>query len=328
LTVRKDNEDIDDIAAAWAAMEDGAPLSETDKKVLRAWLDEDARHPGAYLRARAVAMRTLSARALGAGYDPVAFGGEPDAPVPSRRRVIAWGGATLAAAAVAGVVIGLQAPKAYATARGEIRLAPLADGSTMLLNTLTLVRVRYDRDRRYARLDEGEAYFTILPDPTRPFVVEVGGRRISTVGGTFRIRRLKGRPLDVLVDSGRVDVTGRGSPGRPVVVETDMRLVSAGGAKDAVRRVLPDEVGRDLAWREGKIAFEGESLAEASASFARYSDVRVMVEDPVLAREPVVGLFAANDPVGFGRAAAEMLGATAQVKDGAVVLQRRAPAEE
>jgi transmembrane sensor len=324
LIARKTNEDIDDVAVAWVAREDRAPLSEEDKQALRVWLDGDPRRPGAYLRAKAVAMRTLSARALGANYDPAGFGGAEGEQRPSRRRIMAWGGAALASAAVVGVAMGLQAPRAYATARGEIRLTPLADGSTMMLNTQTLVRVKYDRDRRFASLDEGEAYFTVLPDPARPFVVEVAGRRFSTTSGAFRIRKLKGEPLDVLVHGGRLDLTSHAPPGaeRAVVLEANMRLTARDNTAAVPRRASQDEVRRDLLWREGQIAFEGETLAQAAASFARYSDVRVVVPDPALAREPVVGLFAANDPVGFGHAAAEMFGATAEVRNGAVVLQR------
>jgi transmembrane sensor len=66
---------------------------------------------------------------------------------------------------------------------------------------------------------------------------------------------------------------------------------------------------RELAWREGKIAFEGERLDQAAAQFARYSRTRIAIPDPALAAEPVSGLFAAADPVGFSRAVAAIFDA-------------------
>jgi transmembrane sensor len=335
MTARKPNQDIDDVAVAWAARQDRAPLSPDEERALKAWLDEDPRHAGAFLRARAVAMRSLSARALGTRYDPADFGGVERLASPSRRQILAWSGAAAASAAAVVVMgVSLQAPQAHATARGEIRLVPLADGSTVMLNTDTTVRVKYDRAHRFASLVEGEADFTVLADPQRPFIVEVGGRRLSTASGAFRVRKLKDQPLDVLVYSGLVDVASQwpSGPQRPVILGADMRLVAPvkdGGNPSPMspKRVSPSEVRRELAWREGKIAFEGETLAQASASFARYSDTHIVVEDPALAREPVVGLFAVNDPVGFSHAIADAFGATVRTRDGVVVLQRPAAGE-
>jgi len=59
-----------------------------------------------------------------------------------------------------------------------------------------------------------------------------------------------------------------------------------------------------LAWKDGRLAFEGETLAQAASEFARYSDTRIVIDDPALAHEAITGLYQSNDPVGFARAAA------------------------
>lgn len=328
MAERETSRSIDAAAAAWVAREDRAPLSPGEQKALKAWLEGDSRRAGAYLRARAVSMRSESARALGPRYDPADFGGRRSFS-PSRRDMLAWGGSAAASAAVGAVaVVSLQAPRAHATERGEIRLLPMEDGSTVMLNTETLVKVKYDDRRRYVRLVEGEADFTVLADRDRPFIVEAGERRLSAVAGAFRVRKLKNGPVDILVHRGRVEVTAaRGRRSSPVVLDTNTRLTVADSAaaieiSPAPWILTPDAVTRELAWREGKIAFQGESLAEAAAAFARYSDTRIVIEDPDLAREPITGLFAANDPVGFGRAAASVFAAPASVREGAVVIGR------
>jgi transmembrane sensor len=88
--------------------------------------------------------------------------------------------------------------------------------------------------------------------------------------------------------------------------------------------VAPDAVTRELAWREGQLAFQGESLKQAAEIFARYSDTRIQIRDPALAREPVTGLFAANDPVGFSRAIARVFDARLERDGDDVVLTRGA----
>lgn len=328
MSERESSRNIDAAAAAWVAREDRAPLTSDEETALNAWLHADARNAGALLRARAVALKSESACALGAAYDPADFGAAT--PTPSRRRLLAWGGGL--AASVAGVTavgVALHAPKAHATDRGEVRLVPLDDGSTVVLNTATRVTVRYDGDHREVRLVEGEADFNVVADPRRPFVVQADGRRfVATSGGGFRVRKLKDAPLDILVHQGRVElVPQRADDGRPVVLGTNTRLLllraaSGADAPSMPQPVEPGAVTRDLAWRDGKIAFQGETLAQAAAAFARYSDIRVVIDDPALAREPVTGLFAANDPVGFGRAVAGVFGVAVAERDGAVIVGR------
>lgn len=322
MTERETSRSIDAAAAAWVAREDRAPLSSDDAQALQVWLEGDVRRAGALLRARAVALRSQSAIALGPHYDPSAF--EARSAAPSRRRLFTWGGglaASLAVATLAGV--SLRAPHAHATERGEIRLVPLSDGSTVMLNTETRVKVSYDNTLRRVRLVEGEADFTVLADRDRPFVVEAGRRRFLTNGGAFRVRLLKNAPVDILVHQGQVELMSgeRLAGGVPLGANTRAVLSEEGGAKAfAPQTVAPDLVTRELAWREGKIAFEGDSLAEAASSFARYSNTRIMINDPSLAREPITGLFAANDPGGFARAVADLFGATLVERNGAVIL--------
>ena len=327
MAERETSRSVDAAAAAWVAREDRAPLSQDQQAALTAWVHADPRHAGALLRARAVALRSQSARALGRQYDPLEFGAAAGR-APSRRRMLVWGGGMAASVAVATTAgITLLAPEAHATELGEVRLVPLADGSTVMLNTATRVTVSYDDAHRLVRLIDGEADFTVLADRRRPFVVEAGNRRfVASGGGAFRVRKLKGQPIDILVHQGRVEMTPhRGE--RAVQLGANTRLAVAGtvpfvAIAAAPQPIAPDVVTRELAWREGKIAFEGETLAEAAAAFARYSDTRLVIEDPALARETITGLFATNDPAGFGQAVAGVFGATVAVRDGVVIVGR------
>ena len=83
-----------------------------------------------------------------------------------------------------------------------------------------------------------------------------------------------------------------------------------------------DEVSRELAWRSGQIALEGETLAEAAQIFARYSSTRIEIDDPAVGREEITGLFAANDPVRFAEAAAISLNLKAEIGPEAIRLTR------
>ncbi len=326
MAERDTSRDIDQAASEWTARLDRGPLSPELDVAYQAWLNGDPRAKGALLRAQALSMMSESAQALGPEFDPAIFT-EPRRPRLSRRQALTWTGAAAAAASLAALgVTSAAAGTVISTERGEIRLTPLKDGSTVLLNTDSRIRVRYEKDQRVVVLLKGEAYFSVARD-VRPFVVEVNGRKLRTVQAGFRVRKLDEAPVDLLVNLGQVDVSAAPLIGSAqiITVTSNTRLELSDPAHISAERPLaiaPQIVTRELAWREGKLAFEGQTLGEAAAEFARYSDTRIQVRDADLAREPVTGLFAANDPVGFSRAIARVFDARLEQDADKVVLTR------
>jgi transmembrane sensor len=329
MAERETSRCIDEQAADWIARLDRGELSGEEAQALEAWLRGDPRRRGALLRADALSMLSESARALGPQFDPQRFAKAEAEPLPpralSRRRVLAWAGAGSAFAAAA-VALGISVPAAGAihTGLGEVRLVTLDDGSTVMLNTQTSVRIRYSESERRVELLDGEAYFTIVGD-SRPFLVDAGEARLRSAQATFRVRKLTAKPLDILVDRGGLLLDRAGMPA-PVAMRANTRIALPPASAHAVapvpQPVSPDLLSRELAWREGKIAFEGERLDEAAAAFARYSNTRIEIADPALAREPVTGLFSASDPAGFGRAAASIFGARIEQRGNSLILHR------
>jgi transmembrane sensor len=318
------NQEIDATAAGWAARLDRGPLSTEDERSLEAWLEQDARHQGAFMRMRAIAMHTERARALGPNFEPDRFA-VPSAHRFSRRRTL-WVAGLAAAACVAGIVaLPLIAPgQAYKTQRGEVRVISLKDGSVVTLNTASRAEVDFNDATRKVRLIEGEALFEVAKDSLRPFIVDAGDASVRALGTSFSVRRLGDAPIHVTVSEGLVEVK-QSSVAAPVRIAANMRAVIAmprAKIGPAPIAISPEAVSRELAWREGRIAFEAESLAAAAATFARYSPTRIVIDDPIVARKEITGLFTANDPVSFARAAAASLGLTAEIAEGEVRLGR------
>lgn len=309
---------IDDQAAAWVARRDRGDLSDADRAVFADWMAGDARAAGALLRAEAVMLDTASARALGRGFDPRQF--QAQTAGPSRRRLLSWGGAAAASVAAGGVFLSMAtAGDAQATAVGEVRLAPLSDGSTVTLNTNSRAVIRIDKHRREIEVTRGEVFLSVARDPERPFVVRIGGRSLRSEGGAFSVHRVNANRYEIVVQSGGLVLDKEGSD-RPVKANARVVLDKDGAAQ--VTDLAGRDIDRALAWREGKLAFEGESLAEAAAQFARYGGPRIIIPDAELAREPITGLFAANDPAGFCRAAGLALGAEVERRREGLVMVR------
>ncbi|MFT4251219.1 MAG: FecR domain-containing protein [Caulobacter sp.] len=306
-------DDINQAAAEWVARADRG-LTATEDAALSAWLASDRRREGAYLRMTAVLFSAEGARAE-ASETPARRG------FRASRRL--WLGAGIAAAVVGVVSLALlERPEQLDTRRGEKRVVALDDGSVITLNTATRLRVHYTAGRRSITLERGEALFDVAKDPDRPFVVRAGSTEVRAVGTSFTVGQLADQPVQILVREGVVEVSERRSDRRrPMRIAANTRAVVAHDAVPMViAKVEPAEVGRVLAWRQGRLVFAGESLSSAVAQFARYSDVRIVVADPDLAGRGVAGVFEANDPVGFAQAAALSLNARVEVREGEVLI--------
>ena len=89
------------------------------------------------------------------------------------------------------------------------------------------------------------------------------------------------------------------------------------GAPIITVAVPEEKLVRDLAWQQGRIALDNQSLEDAAEEFARYSEIHVVV-DPAVSDRTITGLFASNDPVAFAKAAAVVLKLQVEVRDSEV----------
>ena len=233
---------------------------------------------------------------------------------------------TAAAGVVAGALVGgdllwqlFREGVRYQTGIGEISSITLDDGSTMQLNTATSVRVRFTKRRRDIELIRGEAFFEVSPDKARPFFVSASNVTARAVGTAFVVRLLASQ-VDVTVTEGIVEVAPQAASAvraatlsrraEPERVIANERVVISSSHPPQVQLIAPTEAQRQLAWREGLVSFDGESLQAAVAEINRYNRRQIVVEDPYLAAKPVVGVFRASDLDGFAAAAAAALKAT------------------
>lgn len=333
--------EIDAAAAEWAVRVDHTPLDNAEQAALDAWLSEDSRRRGAFARARAVLVHARRVKALGRTFDPDRYlalhpsddrvddhylleeSMEPELGQPLRRRAILAGGAAiLAAGTFAFVGPGSRAAaQTYSTRRGEIRLVPLPDGSTMTLNTVSTVLVSFADKERRIDLVGGEALFDVAKESGRPLNVYVGETVVRALGTSFTISRLTDRPVQLLVRQGSVTVDG------PAVksssrIDANRRALFPVHAAIRISPVAPDDVTRELAWRDGMLSFEDETLHDVSSEFARYNATRILFADPTIGDETITGLYAANNPAGFAKSVSISLGLEVEVRPDAVTLKR------
>jgi transmembrane sensor len=215
----------------------------------------------------------------------------------------------------------------YAAGIGQVREVVLADGSVVTLNTNSKMSVKFTKERREVHLLQGEALFDVAKNKKRPFVVVAGDMQVRAVGTSFTVSMLPSHPIQVLVREGVVELN-RVSKGRtvPVRVSANTQVLASRDVPIVAAEVSAAKIERDLAWQFGHLAFDNKTLQDAADEFARYSDVRIVVE-PTVANRTVTGLFIANDPIGFAKAAAAVLKLRVDVADGKIQLSGKLDAE-
>ena len=166
--------------------------------------------------------------------------------------------------------------RSYATAIGQKQEVRLSDGTRLELNTNTRMRASVTATVRTVTLDEGEAYFDVVHDAARPFVVFAGNRRITDLGTKFSVFRY-GDDVRVTVREGRVKVEILGQASQPVVTDGGHEVVTKGG--ETLVLTKPDaDIANDLSWRSGVLVFKEQTLAEAADQFNRYNTRQILVE--------------------------------------------------
>jgi len=294
---------IDARAVEWLVQIDKGELPASSRAELDAWLEADSRHRGAFLRAQA-AWKTLDRLHILPNEDMDARWWQG---LLSRRGMLAGGGAAIAVAAT-GFGIVWSGRDQIQTPIGEIRRVPLDDGSIAAVNTNSELNVDFKPNLREITLYRGEVWFDVAKDRRRPFVVAAGDVRVRAVGTAFSVRR-RDSGADVLVTEGVVETWTVGAEERKRRIGAGAKMFVSDLAGPSELIVGHSEIDRTLAWRNGEIALNGETLSDAATEFNRYNTRRVTI-DPSFVDKRLVGWFHTNDPETFARAAAATLGAT------------------
>lgn len=308
---------IDAAAAVWLARLHGAQ-EDAVRPALDAWLAENPAHAEAFERANET--WAILPRAARCGQEEVRS--RPSLARPWMLYPAAMAACLLVVVGFAAFWWSLADAGAYATAPGEQKVAMLADGSRIALNTDTQVDVRFNAERRQIELDRGEAMFEVAHDAERPFVVVAGDTRVQAIGTVFTVRRTRDDVIVTLI-KGKVAVShGRARTGgvieAPVVLRPGEKLTEPA---EGQRRIEPESVEAATAWRRGQTVFDETPLGAAVTELNRYGGPPIVVDDPRIAALPVSGVFATNAP-DFAEAVATLHGLHIE-KDGDTLHIRR-----
>jgi len=292
-----DRSPVEDEAARWVVRHDEGSLTPAEQAQFEAWKQASQAHADAF------------SRLSGHWKDLDLLAGLADTPAekPLWKRPQLWAGIGMAAAVMFAVIVGVnqfsgphQATQqvaeqpglgVYKTKVGDQEKITLADGSVVTLNTNSRIEARMNGTERTVRLLQGEAFFEVAHDASRPFRVYAGDGVTVAIGTAFSVR-LEKDSVQVVVSEGKVSYS------RVVDVQEPepVAFIAAGetalfGENVVIDKIDLAEIDRKLSWTDGKLVFSGDRLSSVVADISRYADIRFEFDTQDLADMRVGGVF-------------------------------------
>jgi transmembrane sensor len=211
----------------------------------------------------------------------------------------------------------------YRTPAGRPQQLRLADGTLVTLAPQSQLRypARFNEASRDVYL-EGEAFFEVTKNPHRPFRVHSGAWVTQVLGTKFNVSAVRGAgQLAVSLVEGKVQVLDN----------KDSYLLAPGQqlrTDHATGRIYRQAFSpaKVLAWRNNKLVFQNEKLADVAGQLERRYGVKLVFADPATAEVRLWATFD-NEPLAAVLAALRLAGHLSYRQEGQVVYLSQAPAE-
>lgn len=164
----------------------------------------------------------------------------------------------------------------------DIVSVELPDGTQVWLNKNSKIEYpkAFDGDERQVFL-EGEAFFEVVPNPEKPFIVKSDKVSTRVLGTSFDVRAYKGdETASVSVATGKVEVSKEIEEGEPV------RITQLTPQQELVINTEKDETYIDIvstfdigAWRKDQLLFRNNTYSEVIARLEEHYEVTITLTD-------------------------------------------------
>jgi transmembrane sensor len=250
-----------------------------------AWTMEDPRHLATFERINAFAAKLGSLDSVSRQSLVKAFT-RPATPV--RRWVPLAAAASVAVMVVSGAMFFAWthlnpnvSTQVYNSAIAQNRDITLPDGTQVALGGASTMTTQFSKDQRSIELKNGEAFFQVVHDQSRPFTVAAGDISIRDIGTAFDVRRT-GERVTIAVTQGRVEITdmnrkpGETHAGKLEVSAGQLVSYDPATASMSVGSIAPEQA---TAWRNDQLEFIDEPLSVVIANLNRYSPRPLYIAD-------------------------------------------------
>lgn len=166
------------------------------------------------------------------------------------------------------------------TEKGQKKEILLPDGSRVWLNADT--KISYHRKFR-GRTREinltGEAYFSVVRDTTRPFIVTTSALDIKVLGTVFNVKSYpddKTSETTLVSGSIMIEKKEKETEDKPIILSPKEKAVySISGNAIAIEKVNPE---KNIYWKLGKLNFDNDPIDLVVKKLERWYGIKIKLE--------------------------------------------------
>jgi transmembrane sensor len=148
----------------------------------------------------------------------------------------------------------------------------LADGTKVFLNAVSSIKypTQFNGDQRIAEL-EGEAYFEVAKNKSKPFLVKSANQTIEVLGTHFNVHAYNNESVvKTTLLEGSVAVSSKNQ--KAILKPGQQANVSESSSKIAVKEVDTEAA---IAWKNGRFKFDNADLKSVMKQLERWYGIKV-----------------------------------------------------
>ncbi|KRT13343.1 hypothetical protein ASU31_25110 [Pedobacter ginsenosidimutans] len=197
---------------------------------------------------------------------------------------------------------------AVITKKGEKKKVVLPDGSVVIVNSESELHYSGNFDGPERKVDlVGEAYFDVVHDVRKPFIVHSKKMDIRVLGTLFNVRSYLGETTEASLIRGAIQIFLPASNkalvtlkpnekfvlGSGVMLTPSKQLVSRGRdfIVTAPRPELASTPPRDIEWIHNRLSFDDQGFREVAVLLERWYNVTITIDNPNLLKYRFTGTF-------------------------------------
>ena len=162
------------------------------------------------------------------------------------------------------------------TSMSSVKEILLPDSTRVWLNQSAIIRYpeSFQADTREVFL-EGEAYFEVSKDKTKPFIVHTDALQVKVLGTSFNLKCQEGSNIaEASLIEGTVEVKSKNSGGQIVLSPGQKAELDQVTGQLQVKQV---NTKLDAVWHNGLIPFEQANLHDIAKTLERFYDVEIVL---------------------------------------------------
>ena len=191
----------------------------------------------------------------------------------------------------------LMATNTISVPAGQRINMPLTDGTNVWLNARTSLTypVKFSKKNRQVILD-GEAYFEVAKDKTKPFIVQTNKYNVEVLGTKFDVNAYSETgEFETTLMSGSVRVASTSDPAQKLTLKPNNKVY----LQDGELHVSVVDDFNPYRWKEGLICFKNESFTSIMKDFEKYYGLTIQVRNKEVLKYVYTGKFRQTDGIDY-----------------------------